>query len=125
MLEHERDHLMPMPVPFDGYVPRQATRVSSTCLVAVARNRYSVPCEYAGRMVDTRLYPTRVKVVVGNAVVADHARLFDEGRTQYDWQHYTPLLERKPGALAQRSAVRRPAGTALAIASGAAARARR
>jgi transposase len=98
MLEHERDHLMPMPVPFDGYVARHA-RVSSTCLVAVARNRYSVPCEYAGQMVDTRLYPTRVKVVVANAVVADHARLCDEGRTQYDWQHYVPLLERKPGAL--------------------------
>lgn len=98
MLEHERDHLMPMPVPFDGYVPRQA-RVSSTCLVVVARNRYSVPCEYAGQMVDTRLYPTRVKVVMGNEVVADHARLFDEGRTRYDWQHYIPLLERKPGAL--------------------------
>jgi hypothetical protein len=50
-------------------------------------------------MADTRLYPTRVKVVMGNAVVADHARLFDEGRTQYDWQHYLALLERKPGAL--------------------------
>jgi hypothetical protein len=50
-------------------------------------------------MVDTRLYPTRVKVVVADAVVADHARVFDEGRTQYDWQHYVPLLERKPGAL--------------------------
>ena len=74
-------------------------RVSSTCLVVVARNRYSVPCEYAGQMVDTRLYPTRVKVVMGNEVVADHARLFDEGRTRYDWQHYIPLLERKPGAL--------------------------
>ena len=32
-------------------------------------------------------------------VVADHERLNDEGRTQYDWQHYVPLLERKPGAL--------------------------
>lgn len=98
MLEHERDHLMPMPVAFDGYVARQS-RVSSTCLVAVARNRYSTPCEYAAQVVDTRLYPTRVKVVVGTVVVADHARLFDEGRTQYDWQHYIPLLERKPGAL--------------------------
>jgi hypothetical protein len=41
-------------VTFDGYVARQA-RVSSTCLVAVARNRYSVPCEYEGQMIDTRL----------------------------------------------------------------------
>ena len=39
MLEHERSHLMPMPEPFDGYVEKPA-RVSSTCLVSVARNRY-------------------------------------------------------------------------------------
>lgn len=47
MLEHERPHLMPMPEPFDGYVEKPA-RVSSTCLVSVARNRYSVPVR-AGR----------------------------------------------------------------------------
>jgi hypothetical protein len=45
---------MPMPEPFDGYVEKPA-RVSSTCLVSVARNRYSVPCELAGQMVSTRL----------------------------------------------------------------------
>ena len=66
MLEHERAHLMPMPAPFDGYVEKPA-RVSSTCLVSVARNRYSVPCELVGQMVSTRLYPTRVVVVAGDA----------------------------------------------------------
>ena len=91
-------HLMPMPAPFDGYV-QEFSRVSSTCLVTVARNRYSVPCELAGQMVSTRLYPTRVKVVAAERIVADHERLGDEGRTQYDWQHYVPLLQRKPGAL--------------------------
>jgi transposase len=98
MLEHEQAHLMPMTAPFDGYVEKPA-RVSSTCLVAVARNRYSVPCELAGQTVSTRLYPSRVKVVAGDQVVADHERLTDEGKTQYDWQHYIPLLQRKPGAL--------------------------
>ena len=98
MLEHESAHLMPMTAPFDGYVEKPA-RVSSTCLVSVARNRYSVPCELAGQMVSTRLYPGRVKVVAGDHMVADHERLNDEGRTQYDWQHYIPLLQRKPGAL--------------------------
>ena len=42
MLEQERTELMPMPTVFDGYVERSG-KVSSTCLVAVARNRYSVP----------------------------------------------------------------------------------
>ena len=98
MLEHERTHLMPLPEPFDGYVEKPA-RVSSTCLVAVARNRYSVPCELAGQMVSTRLYPGSVVVVAGDAVFARHERLNSEAQTRYDWQHYIPLLQRKPGAL--------------------------
>lgn len=83
---------------FDGYVERCA-RVSSTCLVVAAKNRYSVPCEFAGQMVSTRLYPGRVAVVAGDAIVASHERLANEGQTQYDWQHYIPLIQRKPGAL--------------------------
>lgn len=98
MFEQERAHLMPMPTPFDGYVER-AARVSSTCLVVVGRNRYSVPCEFAGQMLSTRLYPGRVVVVGDDAVVAEHERLADEGLVRYDWQHYIPLIQRKPGAL--------------------------
>ncbi len=98
MLEHERPHLMPMPEPFDGYVEKPA-RVSSTCLVSVARNRYSVPCELAGQMVSTRLYPGSVVIVADDAVVARHERMSDSGGTRYDWQHYIPLVQRKPGAL--------------------------
>jgi transposase len=98
MLEHELPHLMPMPEPFDGYVENPA-RVSSTCLVMVLRNRYSVPCELAGQMVSTRLYPTRVVVVAEDQIVASHARLGDRGQTSYDWQHYIPLVQRKPGVL--------------------------
>jgi hypothetical protein len=98
MLEHERVHLMPMPAPFDGYVEKPA-RVSSTSLVSVARNRYSVPCELVGQMVSTRLYPNAVAVAAGDEIVARHDRLSNAGETRYDWQHYIPLLLRKPGAL--------------------------
>jgi len=98
MLEHELPHLMPTPEPFDGYVENPA-RVSSTCLVTVLRNRYSVPCELAGHMVSTRLYPARVVVVADDRIVANHPRLSDRGQTSYDWQHYIPLVQRKPGVL--------------------------
>jgi hypothetical protein len=67
--------------------------------VSVARNRYSVPCELVGQMVSTRLYPGSVVVVAGDEVVARHDRLSNAGETRYDWQHYIPLLQRKPGAL--------------------------
>jgi len=98
MLEQERLELMPMPSPFDGYVEKPA-RVSSTCLVSVARNRYSVPCELANHQVSTRLYPTRVEVAAADAIVASHERLADSGHIRYDWQHYIALVQRKPGAL--------------------------
>ncbi len=98
MLEQERTHMMPMPTSFDGYVEK-AARVSSTCLVSVQRNRYSVPCELAGQWVSTRLYPNRVSIVAGDTVVASHDRLTERDHICYDWQHYIPLVQRKPGAL--------------------------
>lgn len=102
MLAQELPEMMPMPAAFDGYVEREA-RVSSTCLVSVQRNRYSVPCEFAGQRVSTRLYPTRICVVAGDAVVASHDRAVNRGQTLYDWQHYIALVQRKPGALRKGS----------------------
>jgi len=98
MLAHEQPYLMPVPAPFDGYVETLG-RVSSTALVTVARNRYCVPCEWVGQMVSVRLYPERVVLLSQEGERVSHERLFDRGQTRYDWQHYVPLIERKPGAL--------------------------
>lgn len=98
MLEHEQPHLMPMVTPFDGYVETLG-KVSSTCLVHFDRSRYSAPCELVGQMVSVRIYPERIDLVAHDAVVTSHSRCFERDQTRYDWQHYIPLLERKPGAL--------------------------
>jgi hypothetical protein len=98
MLEHEQAQLMPMVAPFDGYV-EEPGRVSSTCLVTAVRNHYSVPCELAGKLISKRLYAQRIDIVFDEAVVASHPRLLDRGQTCYDWRHYLPLVERKPGVL--------------------------
>jgi len=97
-LELEQPHLMPMPGIFDGYV-EVLSRVSSTCLVTVQRNRYSVPCHLANRKVSVRLYPERIAVYADDTQVAAHVRLFERDQVRYDWQHYIPLIGRKPGAL--------------------------
>jgi transposase len=97
-LEQEQAYLMPMPTPFDGYVEVLA-RVSSTCLVSVQRNRYSVPCHLANQKIAVHLYPDRIVAFADNAIVACHPRLHHRDQTSYDWQHYIPLIERKPGAL--------------------------
>ncbi len=98
MLEQEQALMMPMPTPFDGYAA-DSVKVSSTCLVNIQRNRYSVPCEWAGQPVDTRVYPTQVCIVAGGRIIATHTRLTERDNVRYDWQHYIPLVARKPGAL--------------------------
>ena len=98
MLEHEQPSLMPMVPVFNGYVETLG-KVSSTSLVILDRNRYSVPCELVGQLVSLRLYPERVDIVAHETLVASHPRSFARNQTCYDWQHYLPLIERKPGAL--------------------------
>ena len=83
---------------FDGYVEHML-RVSSTCLVVLDRNRYSVPAAFAGRAVSVRSTATEVRVVADGAVIAEHARRFGRDQLICDPWHYLPILERKPGAL--------------------------
>ena len=97
-LSLEREALMPMVKDFDGYVETIAS-VSSTCLVSIERNKYSVPCEFAHQKLSLRLYPGHIEAHDENGLVAVHARSFERGAVVYDWQHYITLVGRKPGAL--------------------------
>ncbi len=96
--EREKQDLRPVRAAFDGYV-EQMMRVSSTCLVRVDRNRYSVPADFAGKIVSVRTSATRIKAVADNREIADHPRKFGRDQLICDPWHYLPVLERKPGAL--------------------------
>ena len=98
VLEHEQPHLMPNPKPFDGYVEHPA-RVTGTALIHVQRNRYSVPVEYAHKVVSVRVYPEELVIVHDDNIIVRLTRCFDRHQTFYDWQHYIPVIQRKPGAL--------------------------
>ena len=63
-------------------------RASSTALVHLQRNRYSVLSEHAHEVVSLRLYPDRHDVVAENARLATHVRSFERSQTFYDWRHY-------------------------------------
>jgi hypothetical protein len=98
VLQDERTQLMPVPRPFDGYIELLA-RVSSTGLVHLERNRYSVPTEHANGVVSLRIYPEHITAVADGVSIAKHERSFERSQTCYDWQHYISLIERKPGGL--------------------------
>jgi len=94
----EQPLLRPVTAPFDGYVEK-TLRVSSTCLIRVDRNRYSVPAIWAGKVVSVRLTAAARRVVAEGQVIAEHARYFGRDQLICDPWHYLPILERKPGAL--------------------------
>jgi len=98
VLQDEQQKMMPCPRPFDGYV-EQPVRVSSTSLIHFERNRYSVPTPYAHRVVSLHIYPAILIIVADDQEIARHTRQFDKHLTIYNWEHYIPLIERKPGAL--------------------------
>ena len=98
VLQDEQTQLMPVPRAFDGYVELLA-KVSSTSLIHLERNRYSIPTEHANSVVSVRLYHDHITAVAEGVRVAVHPRSFEHRQTIYDWQHYITLLERKPGGL--------------------------
>jgi hypothetical protein len=96
--EEEREHLINLQLPFDGYAERPS-RVSPSSLVTFDRNRYSVHCSQVGRTVQVRVYANKIVIVRDGEIVGDHARQFGRGKTVFNPWHYLPVLERKPGAL--------------------------
>jgi transposase len=96
--EEEKPYLRRQGTAFGGYMTEER-RATTDCLVRLDDNHYSVPCEYAGKLVSVRAYAERVVIAVDGKVVAEHERNFEKGRHITDPLHYLPLLSRKPGAL--------------------------
>lgn len=94
----EKAYLVPVSTPFDGYRLEQV-KVSKTCLFHFDRNRYSVPCELAGKIVDVKIYADRLVVEYKGKEQARIIREFGRDKTIYNAWHYFRLLEKKPGAL--------------------------
>lgn len=94
----EKPLLIPVKAVFDGYVEK-TLRVSSTCLVKVNHNRYSVPAEWANHVVSVRITADRLRIVAENQIIAKHPRCYGRGQLICDPWHYLPVLEKKPGAL--------------------------
>lgn len=94
----ERPYLLSAPVLFEGY-KQVDVKASSTCLARYDRNSYSVHCSCAGQIVQVKAYADQLVFIYEGREVGRHGRRFTRGQTYYDWHHYLPLLEYKPGAL--------------------------
>ena len=98
VFEEEREFLVKTTLPFDACMVREV-RVSPQCLVTFDRNRYSVPCAYANKSVQRRVYASQIRFYADGRLIAEHPRVFGRDKTLCNPLHYLPVLERKPGAL--------------------------
>ena len=86
-----------MPTAFDRYV-EHTVRVSRTCLICVARNRYSVRVSESASG-SAAVYPPRIVVIVDDTMIASHERLFDRDQVSFDWQlHPTHRMQNRCAA---------------------------
>jgi len=98
VFSEEKPFLRRQKTAFTGYTTAER-RAGTQCLVRFDGNHYSVPCEYAGKLVSIRIFADRLTLAADGKTVAEHVRNFEKGRFVLDPLHYLPLLERKPGAL--------------------------
>jgi len=99
MLKEDQAAFLALPsVAFDA-CRKQPTRANSLSLVRFDDNDYSVPVSYAHHEILIKGYVERVVLCHQDKVVAEHRRSWGKEGTFFDYRHYLPLLERKPGSL--------------------------
>jgi hypothetical protein len=98
-MDEERKHWLPLP----AYPPECCRIVSvkadKSALVQFETNRYSVPSEYAYRILWLKAFVDRVDITDQERVIASHARLSGKYGESIRFEHYRKVLERKPGGL--------------------------
>ena len=99
LIAEDRQVFLPLPPsPFDA-CRKQPTRANSLSLVRFDDNDYSVPVAYAHHEILIKGYVDRVVRCHGPRVVAEHKRSWGKEGVFFNYRHYLPLLERKPGSL--------------------------
>ena len=102
LLQSERAQLKtPNANPYD--LARVLTqRASPQFRVRIDTNRYSVPAEYAGRLLTVKLWPDRLCVYHQDQLIARHDRSYERHKDLEDPDHPKALLAQRRNAREQR-----------------------
>ena len=99
MLKEDGAAFLPLPAGSFDACRKQPTRANSLSLVRFDDNDYSVPVCYAHHEILVKGYVDRVVLCHRDRVVAEHSRSWGKEGIFFDYRHYLPLLERKPGSV--------------------------
>jgi hypothetical protein len=99
LLIEDQAAFLPLPAGDFDACRKSPTQANSLSLVRFEDNDYSVPVAYAHHEIVAKGYVDRVLLCHQDKAVAAHERSWGREGVYYDFRHYLPLLERKPGAL--------------------------
>ena len=99
LLAEDQAAFLPLPAGVFDACRKQPSRASSLSLVRFDNNDYSVPVAYAHHDILVKGYVDRVVLLHNHRVVAEHRRSWEKEGVFFNYLHYLPLLERKPGSL--------------------------
>lgn len=101
----EREHLRPLPEHRPETCRVLSCVADKYAHVRVDRSTYSLPTQYARRVVTCKVFHDRVELALGAEVIARHVRSFREGSMVIDPLHVLELLEQKHRAVAESTAI--------------------
>jgi len=99
LLKEDQAAFLSLPTSAFDACRKQPTRANSLSLVRFDDNDYSVPVAYAHHEILVKGYVDRVVLCHQQKVVAEHRRSWAKEGVFFNYLHYLPLLEQKPGAL--------------------------
>jgi hypothetical protein len=99
LLLEDQAAFLPLPVTAFDACRKTSTDANSLSLVRFDDNDYSVPVRFAHHHLLIKGYVNRVVIFHQGYQVAEHSRSWSKEGVFFDYTHYLPLLESKPGAL--------------------------
>ncbi len=95
LFELEKVKLKPLPINRYNVSVTNMVRVNKCFRVTLDTNRYSVPYEYAGQLVQLARWPKQIRIYHDNQLIAQHVRSFDRRRDFENPDHVVELLKQK------------------------------
>jgi len=97
-LQQERSSLWNYPGQMECFLTYEL-KVDKYATICFGTNRYSVPDELTGRIVEVKAYSNELKVYYCHQLICQHDRSYDKHQWNITLDHYLVTLSRKPGAL--------------------------
>jgi hypothetical protein len=96
--QEEKSALQPLPL--TGYDISSTRRVRATnrCRVAFESNRYTVPFEHAGALLELLVTPHTITIFRGQKLIAQHSRNYGRNQDIENPDHLSRLLEERKRA---------------------------